>query len=332
MIKTSVVNNTPQKRLRLQKLDILRAIALIGMVVFHFSWDLAYFRYISADTIANGWLTDLAHIVASSFLFLSGFSLYLAHSNGINWHAFTRRFIAIIFAAGLVSLATFYILPDNFIYFGILHEIALTSFVGLLFLRMPWLINVILAAAVFYAPNFLPPVYGNIFLWLGLNPAPPSTFDYVPFFPWFSAGLLGLTLAQLMDKLNVLSLLQAGIKPNFLNRMLQWFGRHTLLIYLIHQPILMAGFFVYSSIIPPREPTIAEIRVTAENECRKFAGLGDDESTKFCACAFDELDKQGLLADFLHGLIDLTDDRVDHIRSTCLVGDDVLETPAQNAN
>ncbi|UXM94370.1 DUF1624 domain-containing protein [Bartonella sp. HY329] len=332
MVKTSAVNNTPQKRLRLEKLDILRAIALIGMVVFHFSWDLAYFGYISADAIANGWLVDLARIVASSFLFLSGFSLYLAHGNAIKWHAFTRRFIVIILAAGLVSLATFYIMPDNFIYFGILHEIALTSFIGLLFLRMSWLINVIVAVAVFYAPHFLPPVYGNAFLWLGLNPAPPSTFDYVPFFPWFSAGLLGLTLAQLTDKLNVLSLLQAGIKPNFLNRLLQWFGRHTLLIYLIHQPILMAAFFAYSSIIPLREPTIAEIRSAQETACLKDFDGPQEQAVKFCSCAYDELDKQGLLEDLVHGLIGIDDDRIQAIRKTCLFGDDVLEKPAQNAN
>lgn len=321
MTEMMVPNQTTLQQIRLQRLDILRAIVLIGMVIFHFSWDLNYFGYISQNSIADGWLVYLARFVAGSFLFLSGFSLYLAHGNGIKWQSFTKRFIVIVLAACLVSIVTYFVLPDNFIYFGILHEIALTSFVGLLFLRTPLLFNALVIIAVFYAPQFLPAVSSTFYLWLGLNPFPAASFDYVPFFPWFSAGLLGLTVARFMKLLNILDSLRPGIKPAFLSRLLQWSGRHTLLIYLLHQPILLAGFYAYSSVFPPSTMSIEQLRSNVEMDCRNACEFGKIECVIFCKCAFDEIDKADLLKPFLTGYIDVNDPRIDNIRKMCFMMD-----------
>ena len=94
---------------RLQKVDIARAVALIGMVIYHLSWDLAYFSYLPPDTAAHGILKILARIVAASFLFLCGFSLFLSHHHKIKWRSFWKRFAIITSAACFISLASYFL-------------------------------------------------------------------------------------------------------------------------------------------------------------------------------------------------------------------------------
>ncbi|AQS41541.1 MAG: Hypothetical protein BHV28_08420 [Candidatus Tokpelaia hoelldobleri] len=228
---------------RLAMVDVLRCAALAGMAVFHFCVDLALFNFIAPERVREGALLLLARVVAASFLFLAGFSLFLAHRNGIRYSAFRRRFLIIAGAALLVSLITYVMSPNDFVYFGILHEIAVASLAGLLFLRTPVLLNIVVMAVVCLLPGAVYIGDAPWLWWLGLAWLVRPSMDFVPFFPWFSAVLAGLTVARIMDTARILHWLRNGLPIEPLDRVMQWCGRHSLFIYLAHQPLLWGAVY-----------------------------------------------------------------------------------------
>ena len=184
---------------RLLLLDLARSLALLGMVAFHLSYDLLMFGILPASYAGSTVFYFHARIVAGSFIFLAGLGLWLAHGSGIRWPAFWRRFVKIIGAAALVTLATWLAMPDYYIYFGILHAIAVYSLLGLLVLRLPGPLIAILATAIFAGGWLLP---GEIFnaAWLrftGLGTLPAMTVDFEPLFPWFGTFLYGVAVGKI---------------------------------------------------------------------------------------------------------------------------------------
>ncbi len=228
-------------RARIPALDIARTVAILAMVVFHFTFDLELFGYLApgTTTLPGPWRA-LAVATASAFLFLAGVSLWMAHGSGINWRAFWWRFGKVGGAALLVTIGTYMAFPDAFVFFGILHSIALCSLFGLAALRLPAAITAIIAVAVFFAPDFARSDLFNApwLWWTGLQTIPLRTVDYEPIFPWFAAFLLGLATAKAMDRAGLWARLSAPA-PSRTLRMLSFPGKHSLIIYLIHQPILM---------------------------------------------------------------------------------------------
>src|SRR5690606_25902897 len=107
------------------------------MASYHFTWDLEFFGYLEPGTATQGWWRFYARAIASSFLFLAGVSLVLAHYPSIRWQAFWKRFAIVAGAAAAISIATLIAIPGEWIHFGILHGIAAGSLVGIAFLRLP---------------------------------------------------------------------------------------------------------------------------------------------------------------------------------------------------
>ena len=223
---------------RIPAVDLARGAALLGMAVYHLTYDLALFGFIGQMAPFSGFWWFFARAVAGSFLFLSGLSLWLAHGQAFRPRAFLRRLGIVTGAALLVTGATYAAIPDQFVYFGILHSIAVASILGLAFLRVPWVLNAALAIAILLAPGILRDAAFNLpwLWWTGLSPTWRPTADFEPLLPWFGPFLGGLALGQsglvarLGDVLN--------LEPSL--RALAWAGRHSLAIYLMHQPVLMA--------------------------------------------------------------------------------------------
>jgi uncharacterized membrane protein len=150
-------------------------------------------------------------------------------------------------AAGLISLATRLAFPQTWIFFGILHHLAVASLLGLAFVRLrgAWVLVTIAAAAFAFAAHdwLAAPLFNEPGLrWLGLMTYPPQSNDYVPLFPWFGYFLAGLAAARLtLD--HAPGLLQAAEPWAGGHRAaaVRWAGRHSLAIYLLHQPVLMGG-------------------------------------------------------------------------------------------
>ncbi|GAB5446499.1 heparan-alpha-glucosaminide N-acetyltransferase [Gymnodinialimonas sp.] len=226
---------------RIPALDIARSGALVAMAVFHFVFDLEMFGHVAQGTATSGIWRALAVATAGSFLFLAGVGLWLAHGGGIRWPAFWRRFAMIAAAAVLVSGATYVAFPHAFVFFGILHSIALCSLLGLAALRLPVLAILGLAVAVFFAPDFLtsPAFNAPYWWWTGLQTVRVSTVDYEPIFPWFAPFLAGLAASKWASRAGLWARLSTPT-PSRAARLAGLPGRHSLLIYLIHQPILIA--------------------------------------------------------------------------------------------
>ncbi|MFZ1341252.1 MAG: heparan-alpha-glucosaminide N-acetyltransferase [Paracoccaceae bacterium] len=224
---------------RLIGIDLARTAALVAMVAYHFTYDLDLFGFIPRGTSITGVFWWHARLTAGSFVFLAGVSLWLAHGQGIRWPAFWRRFAKIAVAAGLVTLGTHFALPGLTVFYGILHSIALSSLIALAVLRLPVVVTLALAAAIFALPfGFRDPAFQGALVWTGLAPVPPVTADFLPLFPWLAPMLAGVALARLFTWAKLWHLLAPPPIP--LLTALAWPGKHTLAIYLLHQPILIA--------------------------------------------------------------------------------------------
>lgn len=226
---------------RLIGLDLARTLALLGMVSYHFTYDLDLFGFIPRGTSVTGPFWWHARIVAGSFIFLAGVSLWLAHGNGIRWPSFWRRFGKIALAAGAVTVVTHFALPGLTVFYGILHSIAVSSLVALAVLRLPALATLALAAAVFALPLYVrDPAFQGWLIWTGLAPLPPVTADFLPLFPWLAPMLAGVATGRIFSRFNLWPVLR--LPETAVLRALAWPGKHTLAIYLIHQPVLIGLF------------------------------------------------------------------------------------------
>lgn len=233
---------------RLVVVDLARTVALIGMAVFHFTFDLEMFGHLPQGTTVTGGWAIWARVVAGSFLFLSGVSLVLAHGEGVRWRSFWRRFLKIAGAAALVTGVTLVAVPQAFIFFGILHSVAFGSLLGVLLIRLPWPALLGLAGAVLLVNELvaLEALNGRWLVWTGLGAQFPLTMDFVPVFPWVAAVLGGMAAAKLAGRMGLWAQLGSG---GPLAQRLSWPGRHSLLIYLVHQPILIALVWVGTQLL-----------------------------------------------------------------------------------
>ena len=103
---------------RIALVDFLRGVALIGMTVFHFVYDLEFFGLEESGYSDQYHWWMLATIVAGSFLFLTGASLYLAHTRQIRWKPWGRRLAIIVLAAFAITAITSYITPERYVIFA----------------------------------------------------------------------------------------------------------------------------------------------------------------------------------------------------------------------
>lgn len=244
----------PTSRQRLLALDLARGTALIAMIVYHAVWDGLQFGLIGWTLERDLLLQQSARLIAGSFLLIVGISIALASARSaqplLNKQGFWKRFALIVGAAALVSLATFFALPQAPIYFGILHHIALASLVLAMLTPLPAFFLVALGAGVLMANAYVSVEALNhpATIWLGLGTQAPVTADWVPVFPWLAAGLIGLGVAKMFILPWMASRPPQGekpVKPNMAVRLLTWMGRHSLAVYLIHQPILIGLIQAY---------------------------------------------------------------------------------------
>jgi uncharacterized membrane protein len=280
---------------RIASVDVARGVALLAMASFHFLWDLEFFGYLEPGATTHGIPRLYARSIASSFLFLVGVSLVLANGEGVRWKDFWRRLATIAGAAGLITLGTYLALPEEFIFFGILHQIALASLLGLAFLRLPPPLTLLATVLVIAAPYVLrSPVFDRPFLWwVGLSAAVPRSNDYVPLFPWFGAVLAGIAAARLAAAAGVFARLASWTPRR--TRPLAFLGRHSLPFYLAHQPVLLAAVWLFAFLAPP-EPVTPEVRFMASCE-RSCAGERDaDFCARYCACMLDKVEAGGLMS------------------------------------
>src|SRR5215203_855249 len=137
---------------RIEAVDAARGAALLAMAVYHFSWDLSFFQLIDTPVGTDPAWMWFARCIAGSFLFLVGVSLVLGHGSGVRWRPFLKRLAIVAAAAAAITIATYFAFPQSYIFFGILHCVALSSVLALPFLRPPWWMVLAAAALLLAAP------------------------------------------------------------------------------------------------------------------------------------------------------------------------------------
>lgn len=279
---------------RIALVDVARGVAILAMVIYHVAWDLFFLGFITTDiTNEPGWVLFQRAIV-TSFLLLVGIGLTLAHSEGIRWRAFWRRFVVIVAAALLVTIGTYIALPEYFVFFGVLHAIALFSLLGLGFVRFPWWIAGLGALIFLLPPAFItdPVMSQRPLSWIGFWPVPPMTTDIVPVFPWFGVVLLGIAGTRLIMR----SPAWAGITGLRLDgpagKVLRAAGRWSLLIYLVHQPLIYGGL----SLIPRQSHDEVAFVQSCEETCQANGGEASF-CARYCLCALEQTNAQSLWDD-----------------------------------
>ena len=231
-------------RAHLQAVDALRGCAIVLMVIYHFSFDLDYFGVADFDFNNSPWWLGFRIVIVSTFLSLVGFSLQLASRHGIDRRRYLRRLGWLVACATLVSVASYLMFPASMIFFGILHFIAVASVVGLLFVRFRLLSLTVGVGIIVIGITVGNELFDSPWLqWLGMMTHKPVTEDYVPVVPWFGVVLLGMWAGKtfVRDSRPALLLQSSSRKPV---RALAWAGNHSLLIYMVHQPILIGSLWL----------------------------------------------------------------------------------------
>jgi uncharacterized membrane protein len=291
--------------------DLARGAALVAMAIYHFAWDLSFLRLIETEVATDPVWRWAARLIAGCFLFLVGVSLVLGHGSGVRWRSFLKRLATIAAAAGAITLATVFAFPDSYIFFGILHCIALSSVLALPFLRAPIVVVLATALVVLAAPLVLrSAVFDAPFLaWLGLGARSPVTNDYVPIFPWFAMVLAGLGAARLVWPKVSGSDVARWRARGPLGRGLAFAGRHSLLVYLVHQPLLLAALYPASQLVGPnpRAEAAPFIR-TCEEQCRALRRSAD-LCGRTCRCTVERLKQDDLWTRVLRGTVTAEEER-----------------------
>lgn len=234
-------------RRRLWQLEFVRGCAVILMIFYHFMWDLSFFGLYPRDVTIGGWWV-FARSAATIFVLLVGVSIVLAGERrdaAVRNRAWYRRGLQLLALGFAISVVTRFFLGDAFILFGILHFIGTTM----------------LLAPVLWRIRVVAPYIGAIILWLGvvLRNVPVDTWwfvplglypedypavDYFPLVPWLGIVMTGIGLGRLLlARLPVEAPADASA-PALLTPIV-FLGRHSLLIYIVHQPVLLAGFWAF---------------------------------------------------------------------------------------
>ena len=234
--------------LRLPALDALRGLAVLWMTAFHFCFDLNHFGLLQQDFYTAPLWTLQRVGILSLFLYCAGAGQALAQAQGQSARAFARRWLQVAAGALLVSVGSAWMFPNSWIYFGVLHGMALMLLLARFTARWRlWLWPAAAAVLLLYAlaaplhalwPAALESFNGPTLNWLGFISRKPVTEDYVPLLPWLAVLWLGLASVQWA---HAHGWLQPGswlgrLRPPAL---LIWIGRHSLPWYLLHQLLLM---------------------------------------------------------------------------------------------
>jgi uncharacterized membrane protein len=243
---TATTRPSATARQRFDRLDALRAVAIVWMALFHFCFDLNYFGFIRQNFYADPFWTLQRSCIVSLFLFCAGLGQAIALEQRQPWPRFWRRWAQVAGCALLVTIGSLWMFPRSYISFGVLHCIAL----ALIVMRVSggagrWLWPLGLVAILL--PQFVQHPFFDT-RWtngLGLVTRKPVTEDYVPLLPWLGVMWWGMAagqwvLAQRRDWLT--GALPAALAP------LATLGRWSLSFYMLHQPVLIGALMLVSTL------------------------------------------------------------------------------------
>lgn len=254
--QTPVTSHAPPGRI--DAIDALRGVAMLWMTVFHFCFDLNQFGHIHQDFYRDPVWTWQRSVIVSLFLLCAGLGQAVAAAEGLSWPRFWRRWAQVAGCALLVTAGSWLMYPQSFIYFGVLHGLAVMLLVarisanwgrwlwplGALALALPMAAQPLLAGPL---AGLAPALNSPALNWLGLITRKPVTEDYVPLLPWLGMLWWGLAGGQtLMDRGWLQTVRVSGISAR-----LAMLGRWSLSYYMLHQPVLIGALMALAWLMRP---------------------------------------------------------------------------------
>ena len=236
---------------RFIELDILRGIAIVLMIFLHILWDLDYFGILAL----NSTLYQIQFICPTLFLILVGICLSISYNkkydpNNYDIHKyFIKRGLKIFSLGILLTVVTMIFISDRPIFFGVLHCIGISIILSIFFLRFKTY-NFILASIIILAGiliggiNFSNPSILHLIFGIHQSNIWSTTIDYFPIIPWFGLTLLGIALGNILYKDNIRQFHSPNLSKYKPVMLVSWLGKNSLIIYLVHQPIIAATLSV----------------------------------------------------------------------------------------
>ncbi|MDD5502249.1 MAG: heparan-alpha-glucosaminide N-acetyltransferase [Candidatus Thermoplasmatota archaeon] len=236
---------------RFWEIDVLRSIAIILMVTYHVFYDLDFFGAYHIDKSSGFWWL-FPRAIATTFISLVGISLAISYSrerarkpeSSLFPKYLKRGLVVLSFGMG-VTAATWIFLGDYFVKFGILHLIGVSIILAYPFLgkRLPAIIagaSIILLGLLLKSADVSVPWL----LWLWPMPKAFPSVDYFPVLPWLGAALIGVFIGGVLYSGNSRIFRLPDLSGRLLIRALQFLGRRSLAIYLVHQPAILAVLYI----------------------------------------------------------------------------------------
>jgi uncharacterized membrane protein len=201
------------------------------MVIFHVTYDLRMFGF-NQINFSEGFWYAFPRLIAGTFLFCLGIALNYTHREKVKASAIVKRLKKLGLSALAVSIGTYIVFPQQWVYFGTLHCILAGSLLGALFVhhRKEALVVMIMILILQYGVGF------DIKWVSGILQRP--SMDFIPIYPWFWVILLGILVGPYLSRMPIMMKLRT---PKFFD----FLGRHSLAIYLIHQPLIFGALSLY---------------------------------------------------------------------------------------
>ena len=238
---------------RVWQIDAFRGIAIVMMITFHLIYDVTYFGEYTWSLYTGFWWY-FARVTASFFLIIVGISLTLSYKQvkdskpiGEIRKKYIMRGLKIFGWGLIITLCTGIFLEKGMIIFGILHCIGISIILAYPLIKYRYL-NLIIGTLCITGGMYLSRFTFdfNVLLWLGFRPQDMYTFDYVPLLPWFGLVALGLFIGNTISFPTARKKRRktASFSIPLVARVACYLGRHSLVIYLLHQPLLILILYV----------------------------------------------------------------------------------------
>lgn len=237
-------------KVRYHLLDGIRGIVLISMIAYHFSWNMVYLYGARwawyRSTGAYVWQQSICW----TFILLSGFCWSMGRNH-------LKRGLMVFGGGALVTVVTLLVMPQNRVVFGVLTLIGsamlLLILLEKLFRKIPAEAGAGVSFALFllfrninrgylgfesFNMLALPDNwYRNLLTtYLGMPSADFYSTDYFSLIPWFFLFVTGYFLFGFCEKREFLQWTILQKKIPFVD----FLGKNSLLVYLLHQPVLYA--------------------------------------------------------------------------------------------
>ncbi|HHX70144.1 MAG: heparan-alpha-glucosaminide N-acetyltransferase [Miniphocaeibacter sp.] len=229
---------------RYNSIDFIRGFAIINMVIYHLCYDLVYIFGESISWFPSKYSSIWQNLIAMTFIVTSGISYNFGKKH-------SRKFTVLLICAAILSVFTVIFMKDQFIAFGIIHFFAFATLILLaidpILKKINPFIGIVLFILLFIATKPITSGYINLFFtkyylpeklynlkflfWLGFPSSNFTSADYFPILPWIFLFIVGFYIGRLI-------VTKKPIMKKKRYNPICIIGRHSLFIYMVHQPII----------------------------------------------------------------------------------------------